>query len=277
MFIDGIGSITSTLSRALEACDDEGFESVVVPLVALADSPSEYGSARALRAFVAEIVLTLESINFRSIKTVKVVHPSGGGDYSAARRRRALAAKAKEASDKASGKPEKPVLYIWSTLVDIAVLEADAVMACIASDQSESKFAISDVLSGHVGTFLDKQLSRWGDRKDGRTFLTSVSKTHTVGFSDVIFIVNDGVKSVSEYVAKALAFADKCGFKVVTVPLTSFIDTPDADDRVLGKLIDEIKAGIVLFHESERCSVEVVYIAVPGLRAANAEKVTEMV
>lgn len=106
LFVERSG-IARTMERAFSQADEYGFSTVVLPVMAFLDNPRDADDVRWMREFQDELSLVLESAEFRNLKTVKVVHPSGPGEYGSSRRRAEMLA-ALQARQRAAG-PEHGV------------------------------------------------------------------------------------------------------------------------------------------------------------------------
>jgi hypothetical protein len=242
LFVNGTRPVGRALESLILGADDEGWETLVLPMAAIADTESDQSNADLLLEIASEIGTVLDTYDLANIIRIKVIQPHQQDEISTA-----VAYAIAGAAQSAARRKATPVKF-ESTLQrsNIATVEGEALIACVSSDGSGDRFAITADLHALAGDHFHKQLAGKG-KVDGLTFRVNGSSEFNAAFGGVIFVVNDGKKTVAQYIEKALRFADSSGLRSVVLPLHSFVADKNADDHAYGAVIDQAVEGIKNF------------------------------
>lgn len=258
LFVNG----TRPVSRAVEAivlgADDEGWETLVLPMAAIADTESDQSDTELLLEIATEIGTVLDMHDLANITRIKVIQPHQQDEISTAM----AYAIGRAAKSAVRGKPTAVKFESTIERSDIARVEGEALVACVSSDGKGDRFGITADLQALAGEHFHAQLVGKG-KLDGMTIRVASSTDIKAAFSGVIFVVNDGKKTVAQYIERALRFADNSGLRSVALPLHSFVADKNADDHVYGAIIDQAVEGIKNFLGGGTRALQQVRIVMP--------------
>jgi hypothetical protein len=254
LYIKGTNPTGRALQAALFTADDLRWKSVVVPLVGLTGGDDIEALAKA--AF--DLGKLLDEHDMANITQIKLVHESGR-EHVSIMLVKALAMGAGKSIAPRSQVP-RPTCNMTLQLGTIEDAAVDAVIACLRSSDERTPFAIDGELRAFAGDFFHYQLAGKG-KVDGRAFLTK-GGLRGVPFRSVLFLINDGKKTGAEYIESVLRAADDLGLKTVALPLLSFVENAQ-DDVAVGKVIDDLREGMLRFLAGGWRSLELVAAIVP--------------
>lgn len=76
IFVNGLTPMAEVIAQALKTADDEGCQTVILPVMAFTTAHTPYGDTMLRQEVAGEFQLAVECLNLRTVKTIKLVYPS---------------------------------------------------------------------------------------------------------------------------------------------------------------------------------------------------------
>ncbi len=130
---------------------------------------------------------------------------------------------------------------------DIAKVKADALITPI---NSEGMWwgALDGVIQKAGGNQFHRQASAMMPLKDGQTIVARQLASHKGAFENVVFVVDDLKRPLSDVIAAGLKAADIAGFKTVSMPAMRTGVMMGAVEKTAQATVDQMALGVKAFN-----------------------------